>query len=58
MKTSLSKVQQVFLSPKMAVILNFVIFFKNGKHKNACISKTALDSDFDKMFDPLGNAVE
>ena len=43
-KTSLSKFQQIFHSPKMVAILNFRIFFKNTKHKNVCISKPVLDT--------------
>ena len=43
MKTSLSKFQQIFHLPKMVAILNFRIFKKNAKHKNACISKTVSD---------------
>ena len=43
MKSSLSKLQQIFHNPKMAAILNFRIFFKNAKHKNACILETVLD---------------
>ena len=43
MKTSLSKFQQMFHLPKMATILNLRIFFKNAKHKIACISKTVID---------------
>ena len=43
MKTSLSKFQRIFHSPKMVAILNFRIFCKNAKLKNACISKTMLD---------------
>ena len=42
-KSSLSKFQRIFYLPKMAAILNFQIFFKNAKHKNACISETVLD---------------
>ena len=43
MKTNLSKFQLIFHLPKMAPILNFRNFFKNAKHKNACILKTMLD---------------
>ena len=43
LNTSLSKFQRTFHSPKMAAILNFQFFFKNAKHKNACILKTVLD---------------
>ena len=35
--------QKNFVSPKMAAILNFRIFVKNAKHRNAYISKTVLD---------------
>ena len=54
MKTSRSKFQRIFHLPKMAAILNFRIFHKNHKNKNACISKTMPDSDFSKIFDPQG----
>ena len=43
MKSSLTKFQLVFHLPKMVAILNFRIFFKNAKHKNACILKTVPD---------------
>ena len=40
--------QKNFLSPKLAAILNFLIFAKIAKHKNAYISQTVLDRvDFD-----------
>ena len=42
----------------MAAILNFRIFRKIAKHKNAYISKTVLDSDFDEIFDPKGISAE
>ena len=42
-KSSLSKFQRIFHLSKMAAILNFGIFIKNAKHKNACISETVLD---------------
>ena len=35
--------EKIFVSPKMAAILNFRIFRKIAKHKNAYISKTLLD---------------
>ena len=35
--------QKIFVSPNMAAILNFQIFAKIAKHKNAYISKTVLD---------------
>ena len=47
-KTSLSKFQRVFHSPKIAAILNFQIFFKNAKHKS--ISKTMLDRAISTKF--------
>ena len=49
-KTSLSKFQRIFHLPKMVAILNFRIFFKNVKHKNACISKTVLDKAISTNF--------
>ena len=43
--------QNIFVSPKMAAILKFLIFRKNAAQKNAYISKTMLDradyADFD-----------
>ena len=41
-KTNLSKFQRILRLPKMTAILNLRIFFKNAKHKNACILKTVL----------------
>ena len=35
--------QKIFVSPKMAAILNFRIFAEIAKHKNAYIAKTMLD---------------
>ena len=45
---------QKFVPLKMVTILNFRFFYRNAKHKNACISKTVLDSDFDEICDPQG----
>ena len=42
--------QKNFVSPKMAAILNFRIFRKIAKHKNACISKTVLDRAISTKF--------
>ena len=53
MKTSLSKFQQIF---HLAAILNFQFFFKNAKHKNACIINRARESDFDETFYPQGTS--
>ena len=39
-----------FVSPKMAAILNFRIFAKIAKHKNAYISKTLLDRAISTKF--------
>ena len=39
-----------FVSPKMAAILNFRIFRKIAKHKNAYISKTLLDRAISTKF--------
>ena len=39
-----------FVSPKMAAILNFRIFRKIAKHKNANISKTVLDRAISTKF--------
>ena len=49
-RASLSKFQRIFYLPKMAAILNFQIFFKNAKHKHACISKTVLDRAISMKF--------
>ena len=43
LQSSHANFQKNFVSPKMAAILNFRIFRKNAKHKNAYISKTLLD---------------
>ena len=40
---TLGNFQKIFPSPKMAAILNFRIFAKNGKHKFASISLTVRD---------------
>ena len=42
--------QKIFVSPKMAAILNFRIFRKIAKHKNAYISKTVLDRAISTKF--------
>ena len=42
--------QENFVSPKMAAILNFRIFRKIAKHKNAYISKTVLDRAISTKF--------
>ena len=42
-KTSLSKSQQIFHLPKNGGHFEFLNFFKNTKHKNACVSKTVPD---------------
>ena len=49
-KTILSKVQWIFHLPKMSAILSFQSFFKNAKHKNACILKTVLDRAISMKF--------
>ena len=41
-KVTIDNFQKIFLSPKMASILNFRIFAKNGKHKFASISLTVI----------------
>ena len=43
LQNSHAKFQKNFVSQKMAAILNFRIFRKIAKHKNAYISKTVLD---------------
>ena len=42
--------EKTFVSQKMAAILNFRIFFKIAKHKNAYISKTLLDRAISTKF--------
>ena len=42
--------QKIFPSPKMAAILNFRIFAKNGKHKFASISLTVRDRAISSKF--------
>ena len=43
LQSSHANFQNNFVSPKMAAILNFQIFRKIAKHKNAYMSKTLLD---------------
>ena len=43
LRSSYPNFQKSFVSQKMAAILNFRIFCKIAKHKNAYISKTVLD---------------
>ena len=42
--------EKIYVSPKMAAILNFRIFRKITKHKNAYISKTVLDRAISTKF--------
>ena len=47
--------QKIFPSPKMAAILNFRIFAKNGKTQNCLyLLNCARSSDFVEIFDPQG----
>ena len=48
--SSFPNFQKNFVSPKMAAILNFEIFAKIAKHKNAYISKTVLDRAISTKF--------
>ena len=50
LQSSHANFQKNFVSPKMAAILNFRIFRKNSKHKNAYISKTLLDRAISTKF--------
>ena len=50
LQSSLAYFQKNFVSPKMAAILNFRIFAKIAKHKNAYISKTVLDRAISTKF--------
>ena len=49
-KCTLGNFQKIFPSPKMAAILNFRIFAKNGKHKLASISLTVRDRAISSKF--------
>ena len=50
LQSSHANFQKNFVSPKMAAILNFRIFRKIAKHKNAYISKTMLDRAISTKF--------
>ena len=50
LRSSFPNFQKIFVSPKMAAILNFRIFRKIAKHKNAYISKTVLDRAISMKF--------
>ena len=50
LQSSHANFQKNFVSPKMAAILNFRIFRKIAKHKNAYISKTVLDRVISTKF--------
>ena len=50
LQSSHANFQKYFVSPKMAAILNFRIFRKIAKHKNAYISKTLLDRAISTKF--------
>ena len=50
LRSSYPNFEKNFLSPKMAAILNFRIFRKIAKHKNAYISKTVLDRAISTKF--------
>ena len=50
LRSSFPNFQKIFVSPKMAAILNFRIFRKIAKHKNAYISKTVLDRAISTKF--------
>ena len=50
MQSSYPNFEKNFLSPKMAAILNFRIFRKIAKRKNAYISKTVLDRAISTKF--------
>ena len=54
-KCTIGNFQKIFLSPKMAAILNFRIFAKNGKTQICFyLLNRARYSDFVKIFDPQG----
>ena len=50
LQSSCPSFQKNFVSPKRAAILNFQIFHKIAKHKNAYISKTVLDKAISTKF--------
>ena len=50
LQSSHANFQTKYFSPKMAAILNFRIFRKIAKHKNAYISKTVLDRAISTKF--------
>ena len=50
LRSSYPNFEKNFVSPKMAAILNFRIFAKIAKHKNAYISKTGLDRVISTKF--------
>ena len=50
LQSSHANFQKNFVSPKMAAILNFRMFRKIAKHKNAYISKTVLDRAISTKF--------
>ena len=50
LQSSHANFEKNFVSPKMAAILNFRIFRKIAKHKNAYISKTVLDRAISMKF--------
>ena len=50
LQSSHANFQKNFVSPKMAAILNFRIFRKIAKHKNAYILKTVLDRVISTKF--------
>ena len=50
LRSTFPNFQKIFVSPKMAAILNFLIFRKIAKHKNAYISKTMLDRAISTKF--------
>ena len=50
LQSSYRNFEKIFVSPKMAAILNFQIFAKIAKHKNTYISKTVLDRAISTKF--------
>ena len=50
LESSYPNFEKIFVSPKMAAILNFRIFAKIAKHKNAYISKTLQDRAISTKF--------
>ena len=59
LRSTFPNFQKIFVSPKMAAILNFRNFRKNCKtQKCLYLENRARQSDFDEIFDPQGISAE